>query len=227
MTLFPPGVSRLRRLISLSCLIISCSLWAGPAGAAQASGLDSLEAFLKNVRSGRAEFTQVVTAPAREGQVARTRQSTGTFEFLRPLRFRFTYRKPFEQLIVADGQTLWIHDLELNQVTARHQAQTLGSTPAAIIASAADLADLKLDFELAAAPEQGGLQWAVATPRAKEGQLRSVRVGFRGTELAQLEILDGLGQRSVITFTRVEVNPSLPDSLFKFRPPPGSDVIRP
>lgn len=196
---------------------------------AHADGLGSLEAFLRTAKSGRAEFTQVVTSPAREGQGgqgARTRTSSGSFEFLRPNRFRFTYRKPFEQVIVADGQTLWLHDLDLNQVTARRQAQALGATPAALIASAADLAALRQDFELTAAPAQGGLDWVQATPKAKDGPLRSVRVGFRGSELAQLEILDGFGQRSVLTFSRMEVNPFLSEAAFQFKVPAGADVIR-
>ncbi|MFD0668982.1 outer membrane lipoprotein chaperone LolA [Ramlibacter sp. MAHUQ-53] len=203
-----------------------CALLAAAALPARADGLEALEAFLRSARTGRAEFTQAVTGPVREGQPARTKASSGTFEFQRPSRFRFTYRKPFEQTIVADGQTLWLHDPDLNQVTARRQAQVLASTPAALIATAADLAALRQDFELAAAPDQGGLQWVQATPRAKDGQLRSVRVGFRGPELAALEILDAFGQRSVMSFSRVEVNPALPESTFQFRPPAGADVIR-
>ncbi len=209
-------------------LLAAASL-AGLSLPAQADGLDSLEAFLRTARSGRADFTQVVTSPARAGEAgqgARTRTSSGSFEFLRPNRFRFTYRKPFEQVIVADGQTLWLHDVDLNQVTTRRQAQALGSTPAALIASAADLAALRQDFDLATAPAQGGLEWVQATPKAKDGQLRSVRVGFRGSELAQLEILDGFGQRSVLTFSRMETNPFLSEAVFQFKVPAGADVIR-
>ena len=214
---------RLHRRALCACLMAAGAALVFPA---RADGLDSLESFLRSARSGRAEFTQVVTSPAREGQGARTRQSSGGFEFLRPNRFRFTYRKPFEQVIVADGQTLWLHDLDLNQVTARRQVEALGSTPAALIASAADLSALRQDFELAAAPAQGGLEWVQATPRAKDGQLRSVRIGFRGSELAQLEILDGFGQRSVLTFSRMEVNPFMSEALFQFKVPAGADVIR-
>src|SRR6266536_1763662 len=104
--------------------LLACAL------SARASGLDSLEHFVKSARSGRAEFTQVVTGPARQGQGARTKTSSGTFEFSRPNRFRFDYKKPFEQVIVADGQTLWLYDVDLKQVTARKQSQALGSTPA-------------------------------------------------------------------------------------------------
>lgn len=216
----------LNRRTALTAFLALGAWLAGLALPVHADGLDSLESFLRAARSGRAEFTQVVTSPAREGQGARTRTSSGSFEFLRPNRFRFTYRKPFEQVIVADGQTLWLHDLDLNQVTSRRQAQALGSTPAALIASASDLAALRNDFDLAAAPAQGGLEWVQATPKARDGQLRSVRVGFKGQELAQLEILDGFGQRSVMTFSRMEVNPALPEGLFQFKVPAGADVIR-
>jgi outer membrane lipoprotein carrier protein len=201
---------------------------------ARADGLDSLERFIRTTSSGRADFIQVVTSPAREGRAARTRTSSGTFEFVRPGRFRFHYTKPFEQTIVADGQTLWLHDPDLNQVTARAQAGALGNTPAALIASAPDLQALRADFTLANAPERDGLQWVVATPRAREGQLQSVRVGLRAgekngsptAELAVLEIVDTFGQRSVLTFSRVQVNPAIPAETFRFRPPAGADVIR-
>jgi outer membrane lipoprotein carrier protein len=209
------------------------------AAVARADGLQALDEFVKTARSGRAEFTQVVTAPAREGQAARTKSSSGSFEFLRPDRFRFVYRKPFEQTIVADGQTLWLHDIDLNQVTARKQAQTLGSTPAALIASAASLAAIEADFSLKTAPERDGMQWVLATPKARDGQLQSVMVGFRVQEagsgagktavpvLGALEILDNFGQRSVISFSKLQINPALDAGLFRFTPPAGADVIRP
>src|SRR5262245_13007461 len=114
--------------------------------AASAGGMESLEAFVKNTRSGSAEFTQTVTSPPRDGQTAREKVSTGTFQFQRPGKFRFDYRKPFVQNIVADGETLWLFDADLNQVTQRKQAQVLGSTPAAVIAAAPDLKALQADF---------------------------------------------------------------------------------
>ena len=122
------------------------SAWAG--------GLESLESFVKTVKSGKADFTQVVTAPAKEGQAARSKTSSGSFEFARPSRFKFVYKKPFEQTIVADGQTLWLYDVDLNQVTARKQSAALGSTPAALIAAAPDLKALQADFALADAPDK-------------------------------------------------------------------------
>ncbi len=195
-----------------------------------ANGLESLEVFVKTVSSGRADFTQVVTAPAKEGQAARSKTSSGTFEFSRPNRFKFIYKKPFEQSIVADGQTLWLYDTDLNQVTSRKQSSALDSTPAALIAAAPDLRALQADFTLTAAPEKDGLQWVLATPKARDGQLQAVRVGFRAGDkpagLAALEILDSFGQRSVLSFSKVEVNPGLPADTFRFTPPKGADVIR-
>jgi len=193
---------------------------------ASAGGMESLEAFVKNAKSGRAAFTQTVTSPPKEGQTARDKVSTGTFEFQRPGKFRFDYNKPFVQNIVADGETLWLFDADLNQVTQRKQAQALGSTPAALIASAPNLKALQADFALESAPERDGLQWVKATPKSKDGQLQSVQIGFQGDSLAALEILDSFGQKSVLKFSKVEVNPSLPASTFQFKPPAGADVVR-
>jgi len=201
---------------------------------ARADGLEALELFIRSAASGRAEFTQVVTSPPREGRSPRSKTSSGTFEFVRPHHFKFVYRKPFEQTIVADGQTLWLYDVDLNQVTARKQSSALGSTPAALIAAAPDLRSLQAEFTLAAAPDKDGLQWVLATPKAKDGQLQAVRVGFRTGEisgvkwsqLAALEILDSFGQRSLLNFSKLELNPTLPHNTFQFKPPQGADVIR-
>lgn len=202
-------------------------LFAAASWSTHASGIDALENFVKNAKSGRADFTQAVTAPARDGQAARTKTSSGTFEFARPNRFRFDYKKPFEQVIVADGQMLWLHDVDLNQVTARKQAAVIGSTPAALIASAPDLTALRKDFDLKAAADKDGMQWVEATPKVKEGQLHNMKLGFRGNDFTALEILDSFGQRSVITFAKMELNAQVPAARFQFKPPEGAAVVRP
>jgi outer membrane lipoprotein carrier protein len=195
---------------------------------AMADGLKALEIFLREVDSAQAGFTQVVTSPKRAGEtVARSKASSGRFEFLRPNRFRFEYTKPFPQTIVADGQTLWLYDVDLNQVTARKQQEVLGSTPAALIAAGTDLKALSAVFDLKAAPAQDGLEWLEAKPKAKDGQLQSVRVGFRAGQLAVLEIADSLGQRSVLSFNQWQDNAPLKAEQFRFTPPAGADVIRP
>lgn len=204
---------------------------ASSAGTAWASGLNSLELFVKSVKSGKADFTQVVTSPGKDGQPPRSKTSSGQFEFARPNRFKFSYQKPFAQTLVADGQTLWLYDHDLNQITARNQSKVLGATPAALIASAPDLAALQTDFVLTDAPDKDGLQWVLAAPKSKDVQLQSVRVGFRvapaqPVTLEVLEIQDSFGQRSVLTFSAFEVNPQLPPRTFEFKPPAGADVIK-
>ena len=203
------------------------------ANLALADSMDTLASFLKNTKSGRADFTQVVTPPAKAGQtVSRSKTSSGEFAFIRPARFRFDYLKPFPQVIVADGQTLWLYDADLEQVTARKQAQALGSTPAALIATAVDVASLQKEFSLEAQADADGLQWVQATPKNRESTIQSVRMGLRvegaQVSLAKLEIFDAMGQRSVLSFERFEVNPAnLGAAQFNFVTPKGVSVIRP
>jgi len=187
------------------------------AAAAQADAVASLREFVQEVKSGRAAFTQV--ASSADG--ARKKTSSGNFEFQRPNRFRFSYTKPFEQLIVADGQKVWIYDTDLNQASSRKLSQALGATPAALLAGGS----LEQDFVLSSEPSRDGLDWALATPRAKDGAFQQLRVGFRGKTLAAVEILDGFGQRSLLQFTRFEPNVPLAAELFRFTPPAGADVI--
>ncbi len=209
----------LRLLAPFLIALAVCPAWA--------DGLKSLEKFVSTVQSGRAEFTQTVTSPAKEGQAPRVRTSSGSFEFARPNRFKFVYRKPFEQTIVGDGQTLWLFDADLNQVTARKQAEVLGSTPAALIASAPDLQALQQHFSLQAAPDRDGLQWVQATPKVREGALQSIRLGFADGAIKVLEMTDNFAQRSVLNFKAMDLNPKLAADAFVFTPPKGADIIRP
>ena len=94
------------------------------------------------------------------------------------------------------------------------------------MASAPDLSALKAEFTLENAPDQDGLQWVLATPKTKDGQLKSVRVGFAGEQLAALDILDSFGQRSLIRFNGMQANTALPAGTFQFKPPAGADVVK-
>ena len=191
-------------------LALACS-------AALADAADSLREFVRDAKSGKAAFSQTVTSP--DG--ARKKVSSGTFEFLRPNRFRFAYAKPFEQLIVADGSKVWIHDTDLNQASSRKLTQALGGTPAAILAGGS----IEKDFELAAQGVRDGLDWVLATPKQKDGPIQQLRVGFRGKDLAALEIVDSFNQRSLLQFTDFRTNVPLAPEAFVFTPPAGADVI--
>jgi len=210
------------------CLWACCVAFA-PVRWAHADGVSDLDRFLRQIREGRASFTQVVTAPAKAGQpVARSKTSAGVFEFQRPDRFRFQYTRPFEQTIVADGQFLWVHDVDLNQVTVRPQQDVLGQTPAALLAGSGSLAALERGFELSAEPQaEAGLSWVRAKPRQADSSIQQVRIGFRQGLPVQLDVLDAFGQRSVLTFSAMDTRPQFPAGHFRFQAPPGADVIRP
>jgi outer membrane lipoprotein carrier protein len=185
--------------------------------AAQADAVDRLREFVRDARSGRATFTQTVT-PA-DG--SRAKVSSGTFEFSRPDRFRFDYLKPYPQSIVADGQKVWMHDPDLNQVTVRKVDQALGATPAALLAGNT----LERDFTLSAQPARDGLDWARATPKAADGGFQWMAVGFRGAQLASVEILDRFGQRTRLVLDTMTPNAVLAPERFRFVPPAGADVL--
>ena len=185
--------------------------------AARADALDALKSFVQEAKTGRADFSQTVTSP----DAAKVKTSSGSFEFARPNRFRFAYTKPFQQLIVADGHSVWIYDADLNQATRRQFSQALSATPAALLAGS----DLARDFELRALPAKEGLDWVLATPKTKDGAFEAMRIGFRGKQLAAVEITDSFAQRSVLTFTHMATNVELAPATFKFTPPAGADIV--
>jgi len=200
----------MKRLIALvAALAVSAAAHADP--------VETLRAFVRDVKSGRAQFTQTVTSP--DG--AKKKTSSGSFEFSRPNRFRFAYVKPFEQTIVGDGEKVWIYDADLNQVSSRKLGQALGATPAALLAGGS----LERDFDLAKLPPSDGLEWAEARPKAKDGAFQSVRVGFKGADLAALEIVDSFGQKSLLRFSGFAANVPVNAEAFRFKVPAGADVI--
>jgi outer membrane lipoprotein carrier protein len=212
-------------------------LWLAPFAMAQTGtdALESLRQFLQLSSSGRAQFTQVISSPAKADQAPRQKTSSGTFEFQKPQQFRFAYQKPFVQTMVSDGQSLWLYDADLNQVTVRKQSGLLGQTPAALIASSGDLKALQAEFNLKAEPNAEGLQWVKASPKQLDGAVQFIRVGLKAASsasanipaLTALEIVDGLGQTSRLNFTNFEVNVKLPSETFQFKTPAGAQVIRP
>jgi outer membrane lipoprotein carrier protein len=202
------------RRVAAAALAACAALVALPAAA---TPVETLRAFVRDVKSGHGDFTQTVTAP--DG--VRKKSSSGTFDFMRPNRFRFAYTKPFEQTIVGDGEKVWIHDADLNQVSSRKIGQALGATPAALLAGAS----IERDFDLANLPPKDGLDWAEARPRAKDGAFQLVRVGFRGNELAALEIVDSFGQKSLLQFSGFAANVPVAAESFRFKVPAGADLI--
>lgn len=197
--------------------LAAAALLLAAAGAARADAVEALRDFVREAKTGRAAFTQTVTAP--DG--AKKKSSSGSFEFARPNRFRFEYRKPYEQLIVGDGQKVWIFDADLQQASSRPLAQALGSTPAALLAGGA----LEKDFNLSNLPSAQGLDWVQAAPRDKEAAFQSLRVAFKGRTLAAIEIVDSFGQHSRLDFSELATNVPVAPESFRFVPPKGVAVV--
>jgi outer membrane lipoprotein carrier protein len=201
-------VSRSTRTTLLAAFALSCA-------SAFATATDELRDFVRTVKSGKSTFTQTVTAPNGKQKV-----SNGSFEFSRPNRFRFIYEKPYAQTVVGDGTKVWIFDPDLNQASSRKLGDALANTPAALIVSN----DIDKVFTLADQPAKDGLDWVLATPKQAEGTVRALRVGFKNHALAQLEIDDSFGQKSMIVFNAFEPNAKLAADTFVFTPPKGADV---
>jgi outer membrane lipoprotein carrier protein len=185
---------------------------------ANANSLDALKAFIQDVHSARGRFNQQVTDKA--GKVKQ--QSSGTLAFSRPGKFRWVYQKPYEQLIVGDGSKLWLYDADLEQVTMRKLGDALGSSPAALLAGSNEIEKF---FNLKDLGKQGGVEWLEARPKDRESTFDSVRMGFADKQLTTMELRDNFGQTTVLRFSRMERNPKLNASEFRFTPPKAADVI--
>ena len=186
--------------------------------AAAAASIERYKAFLDGTQSARAQFEQKVYD--RSGKLVQ--QSHGSFVFQRPGRFRWVYQKPADQVIVGDGQRVWIYDRQLNQVTVRKLATALGSTPAALLAGASGIEQA---FALSDAGEKDGLEWMEARPREREAGFEHVRLGFDAHGLQAMELTDNFGQNTVLRFSKLERNPKVNAAEFRFEPPKGADVL--
>ena len=185
---------------------------------AQASSLERFQTYVRTTQAARANFEQKVYD--RSGRLVQ--ESKGTFAFLRPGLFRWTYLKPYPQLIVGDGERVWIYDEDLNQVTVRRLARALGATPAALLAGAADI---EKAFELSDASDKAGLAWVEARPREREAGFERVRLGLGVAGVEAMELVDHFGQTTMLKFTSIVRNPKLDGSEFRFTPPKGADVL--
>jgi len=157
----------------------------------------------------------------REGRI--TERATGALSIARPDRFRWDYRDPYEQVIVADGRKLWLYDPDLQQVTVRDLQEGLGSTPAMLLSGTGRLAD---SFTSLAVERDGDWTWCRLKPFTTTSDFESVSLalGSKG-ELAGMELVDKLGQTTRIDFSGLRRNATLDAESFRFEPPPGADVI--
>lgn len=200
----------------LACAVIALLGFATQAMAQTAS--ERLRMFIEGTQSAQARFTQTVFD--RKGR--RVQEATGIMQFSRPGRFRWEYEKPYAQLLVGDGEKIYIYDRDLNQVTVRRLDRALTGTPAALLAGSNDI---EKAFVLTTLPPQDGLDWLEAVPRAPESSFASVRLGFAQNVLAAMELTDALGSRTLIRFQELQRNPKLSPQLFRFVVPKGADLL--
>ncbi|MBC7456433.1 MAG: outer membrane lipoprotein chaperone LolA [Massilia sp.] len=189
-------------------------------GTAHASALEQFKSFVAGTKAARGEFTQQQnpkSATSKAGPV-----SARTFVFARPGKFIWTYVKPYEQLLQADGEQLYIYDKDLNQVTVKRLGNALGASPAAILFGSNDL---DKNFTLSEAGTRAGLEWLSATPKTSDSTFEQIRIGLRNGTPEMMELHDAFGQTSVIAFKKFEKNPPLSAQQFKFVMPAGADVF--
>lgn len=206
------------RLMSAGAMVAGWLLASVPARAAD-DAVARVDAYLGSMRTLSTPFVQVVRD--REGQI--TNRATGTLTLARPDRFRWDYREPYVQTIVADGRKLWLYDADLDQVTVRPLEQGLGSTPAMLLSGAGRVADA---FEPGAVEQRAGLTWCSLRPKQRGSDFERVSLAFdaRG-ELAAMELMDKLGQSTAIEFAAARRNAKVDEAVFRFVPPKGADVI--
>jgi len=188
------------------------------ASIAEAATLEQLRSFVHDTQTMRATFTQVVS----DASGRRVAQASGEFEISRPGRFRWAVDKPYKQLLVGDGERVWIYDEDLNQVVVRNNDRALGTTPAALLAGKEEV---ERAFEWKSLPAADGLEWLGATPKDKDSAFSELKLGFDASGLAALEVIDNFGQHTSIRLAKLERNPKLGAELFRFTPPAGADVV--
>jgi outer membrane lipoprotein carrier protein len=127
-----------------------------------------------------------------------------------------------QQVIVGDGERVWIHDADLNQVTVRRIARVLGSTPAALLAGASDIQNA---FDMKELGEKDGLEWLEAKPREKDAGFETMRLGLSTGGVEAMDLVDHFGQTTVLRFSNVVRNPQVEAGTFRFSAPKGADVL--
>jgi outer membrane lipoprotein carrier protein len=195
---------------------------------AHASALEQFTSFVASTKAARGEFTQrQVKSDGASGGAGGTAQASnaasGTFQFARPGKFIWAYQKPYQQLLQADGEKLYIYDKDLNQVTIKKLGNALGSSPAAILFGSNDL---EKNFTLKEAGVREGMEWLQATPKARDTTFEHILIGLRNGVPVAMELRDAFGQVSLLSFDKFEKNPAMREGQFKFVAPRGADVFQ-
>lgn len=177
-----------------------------------------LESFAHGLDALRGTFTQ--TTSDANGALQETSQ--GNLALAAPRQFRWQYEAPFPQLIVADGNDVWIYDEDLEQVTVRNQSTEESQSPLTVLV---DLSQLDRDYLVKNLEDRDDLAWLGLTSRSKEPPFKRVEIGFDAHGPKRMLLEDLLGNRTEWTFSNWERNPALASDTFRFTPPAGVDLI--
>jgi outer membrane lipoprotein carrier protein len=188
---------------------------------AHAGAIERLKTFITATHSAQANFTQEVL----DQNGKRIQAASGIMQFQRPGKFRWTYQKPYEQLIVGDGSKFWLYDVDLNQVTVKKLDAALGSSPAALLSGSNEI---ERGFALTEDGNRDGLEWLQATPKGNgpDSSFNKILMAFNAqAELVVMELNDLFGHKTVLRFSAMQRNPKISEQQFKFTPPKGTDVL--
>ncbi len=185
---------------------------------AGADGYEQLDRFFEKVTTFKASFIQVVL----DENLLALEETSGLLWIARPGRFRWDYESVHRQSIVADGEVLWLYDVELEQVTRRAQESAIGQTPAVLLSGGQQY---RKDYNVTILGRQGAVNWISLVPKFSDGSFAEIQLGFEGETLRLIQLLDELNQITRVTLANVVENEPIPDSVFRFIPPTGVDVI--
>ncbi len=179
---------------------------------------EALQAKLNAIHTMSASFTQSVTA-----QRHQVSKSSGTMALSRPGRFRWQTVSPMAQLVIADGQKIWIYDVDLEQVTVKKQDKGLGGTAALFLTNDGDT--VTRDFEVTG-HQEGHQEIYDLHSKSSKANFQRVKLLFTDASLSGIELFDELGQHTVVRLSHIKNNPTLASLLFKFKTPKGVDVVK-
>jgi outer membrane lipoprotein carrier protein len=210
---------RARTQLSL-LLIIACGIGLPivPLQSTAEEETGHIRKFLQGLETLQVNFRQ--TLHNEQGEKLET--SNGVLYLQRPGKFHWSYEDPYKQQIITDGETLWIYDEDLEQVTIRDISGSMKQTPASIIVGDENVEDYFVMIDMG---EIEGFDWVEFTPRDVEAQYSSIRFGFDQDNLGMMVIYDNLGQVTRIDFSDHLRNKQLDTTLFSFEPPADVDVI--
>lgn len=172
---------------------------------------------LSAIRSMHAHFSQTVRTKRHV-----ISSSSGVMAVVRPNQFRWQTQKPMAQTVVADGKTLWIYDVELEQVTVSKQTRKLGVAGALFLSGDPD--SVRRDFTVTS-QQLGTTENFDLHAKSSKANFERVRLTFERNLLAEIELYDQLGQHIVIHLSQVEMNRHQPAGLFHLHIPAGVDVV--